>query len=90
MVNIGNTWSASLQATGALVEFDDAALQAVGGKDRIVPAALAAAGAPASRRPPCRSTAWRTACTTTRSRSPTPASPHRRPPGSSSPSTARS
>ncbi|MEV4721869.1 sugar ABC transporter substrate-binding protein [Micromonospora noduli] len=46
VVNIGNTWSASLQATGALVEFDDTALQAVGGKDRIVPAALAAAGAP--------------------------------------------
>ncbi|MEU4553851.1 ABC transporter substrate-binding protein [Micromonospora violae] len=46
VVNIGNTWSASLQATGALVEFDDAALTAVGGKDRIVPAALAAAGAP--------------------------------------------
>ncbi|MCF0092601.1 sugar ABC transporter substrate-binding protein [Micromonospora sp. NPDC049114] len=46
VVNIGNTWSASLQATGALVEFDDATLQAVGGKDRIVPAALAAAGAP--------------------------------------------
>ncbi|MEH1165136.1 sugar ABC transporter substrate-binding protein [Micromonospora sp. CPCC 205539] len=45
VVNIGNTWSASLQATGALVEFDDATLQAVGGKDRIVPAALAAAGA---------------------------------------------
>jgi multiple sugar transport system substrate-binding protein len=46
VVNIGNTWSASLQATGAMVEFDDATLQAVGGKDRIVPAALAAAGAP--------------------------------------------
>ncbi|MEU8211565.1 sugar ABC transporter substrate-binding protein [Micromonospora sp. NPDC049044] len=46
VVNIGNTWSASLQATGALVEFDDATLTAVGGKDRIVPAALAAAGAP--------------------------------------------
>jgi multiple sugar transport system substrate-binding protein len=46
VVNIGNTWSASLQATGALVEFDDATLQAVGGKDRFVPAALAAAGAP--------------------------------------------
>ncbi|MFD0786463.1 extracellular solute-binding protein, partial [Micromonospora azadirachtae] len=41
VVNIGNTWSASLQATGALVEFDDATLQAVGGKDRFVPAALA-------------------------------------------------
>lgn len=46
VVNIGNTWSASLQATGALIPFDDATLQAVGGKDRFVPAALAAAGAP--------------------------------------------
>jgi multiple sugar transport system substrate-binding protein len=46
VVNIGNTWSASLQATGAFVPFDDATLQTVGGKDRFVPAALAAAGAP--------------------------------------------
>lgn len=46
VVNIGNTWSASLQATGAFVPFDDATLAAVGGKDRFVPAALAAAGAP--------------------------------------------
>ena len=46
VVNIGNTWSASLQATGALVEFDDATLDKVGGKSRFVPAALAAAGAP--------------------------------------------
>ncbi|MEV6814935.1 sugar ABC transporter substrate-binding protein [Micromonospora sp. NPDC051296] len=46
VVNIGNTWSASLQATGALVEFDDATLDKVGGKARFVPAALAAAGAP--------------------------------------------
>ena len=46
VVNIGNTWSASLQATGALVEFDDATLNAVGGKDRILAAPLAAAGAP--------------------------------------------
>ncbi|WP_433532980.1 ABC transporter substrate-binding protein [Micromonospora sp. CA-263727] len=46
VVNIGNTWSASLQATGALVEFDDATLDKVGGKGRFVPAALAAAGAP--------------------------------------------
>jgi multiple sugar transport system substrate-binding protein len=45
VVNIGNTWSASLQATGAFVPFDDATLGAVGGKDRFVPAALAAAGA---------------------------------------------
>lgn len=46
VVNIGNTWSASLQATNALIPFDDETLDAVGGKDRFVPAALAAAGAP--------------------------------------------
>jgi multiple sugar transport system substrate-binding protein len=46
VVNIGNTWSASLQATGAFVPFDDATLQTVGGRDRFVPAALASAGAP--------------------------------------------
>ena len=46
VVNIGNTWSASLQATGAFVQFDDATLGAVGGRNRFVPAALAAAGAP--------------------------------------------
>lgn len=46
VVNIGNTWSASLQATGAFVPFDDATIATVGGRDRFVPAALAAAGAP--------------------------------------------
>jgi len=45
VVNIGNTWSASLQATDALVPFDDATLEKVGGKSRFVPAALAASGA---------------------------------------------
>jgi multiple sugar transport system substrate-binding protein len=45
VVNIGNTWSASLQATGAFLQFDDSTINAVGGKDRFVPAALAAAGA---------------------------------------------
>jgi multiple sugar transport system substrate-binding protein len=45
VVNIGNTWSASMQATGAMVPFDDATLQAVGGKDRFVANALASAGA---------------------------------------------
>jgi multiple sugar transport system substrate-binding protein len=45
VVNIGNTWSASLQATGAFMPFDDATLNKVGGKSRFVPAALAAAGA---------------------------------------------
>ncbi|GAA2342625.1 sugar ABC transporter substrate-binding protein [Dactylosporangium salmoneum] len=46
VVNIGNTWSASLQATGAFVAFDGHTLDLVGGRDRFVPSALAAAGAP--------------------------------------------
>nr|BFE66175.1 sugar ABC transporter substrate-binding protein [Dactylosporangium thailandense] len=46
VVNIGNTWSASLQATGAFVPFDGRTLDKVGGRDRFVPNALAAAGAP--------------------------------------------
>ncbi|TQS42605.1 ABC transporter substrate-binding protein [Cryptosporangium phraense] len=45
VVNIGNTWSASLQATDAFVQFDDKTLDKIGGKSRFVPAALAAAGA---------------------------------------------
>src|SRR5215207_438280 len=36
VLNIGNTWSPSLQATGALLPFDDAAMQAVGGRDRFL------------------------------------------------------
>ncbi|WP_308164821.1 ABC transporter substrate-binding protein [Nonomuraea sediminis] len=36
VVNIGNTWSASLQATGAFVGFDDGTLAKVGGKDRFL------------------------------------------------------
>ncbi|MEV4137991.1 sugar ABC transporter substrate-binding protein [Dactylosporangium sp. NPDC049742] len=46
VVNIGNTWSASLQATNALISFDAAAFDRIGGRDRFVPAALASAGAP--------------------------------------------
>ncbi|GAA1804597.1 sugar ABC transporter substrate-binding protein [Actinomadura chokoriensis] len=45
VLNIGNTWSASLQATGGLLPFDGAAMAKVGGADRFVPAALASAGA---------------------------------------------
>ncbi|QNA76290.1 sugar ABC transporter substrate-binding protein [Streptomyces sp. So13.3] len=45
VLNIGNTWSASLQATGALMPWDDAAFAKIGGKDRFAPAAVAAAGA---------------------------------------------
>ena len=45
VLNIGNTWSATLQATGALLPFDDAAMQAVGGKDRFLAGSLSATGA---------------------------------------------
>ncbi|MFD7411958.1 ABC transporter substrate-binding protein [Kitasatospora purpeofusca] len=45
VLNIGNTWSASLQATGALRPFDAATLAKTGGKERFLPAALASAGA---------------------------------------------
>ncbi|SPT57774.1 ABC transporter substrate-binding protein [Actinomadura madurae] len=45
VLNIGNTWSASLQATGGLLPFDSATMAKVGGAQRFVPAALASAGA---------------------------------------------
>ncbi|GII32401.1 ABC transporter substrate-binding protein [Planotetraspora mira] len=46
VVNIGNTWSASLQATGAFVPLDDTQLNALGGKARFLGPSLAATGAP--------------------------------------------
>jgi multiple sugar transport system substrate-binding protein len=46
VVNIGNTWSASLQATGAFLPFDEQTLQAVGGRERFLPSSMAATGAP--------------------------------------------
>ena len=36
VLNIGNTWAASLQATKAFMPYDDAAMKAVGGKDKFV------------------------------------------------------
>jgi multiple sugar transport system substrate-binding protein len=45
VLNIGNTWSSSLQATGALLQFDNSNLNAVGGKDRFLPGSLSATGA---------------------------------------------
>lgn len=45
VVNIGNTWAVSLQATGAFLEFDDSAMTAVGGADKFVPTALETCGA---------------------------------------------
>jgi multiple sugar transport system substrate-binding protein len=46
VLNIGNTWAASLQATGAFLPYDDAALNAIGGKDKFVETAFATGGAP--------------------------------------------
>ena len=45
VLNVGNTWSASLQATGAFVDFDDATMAKVGGKSRFIPATLTSTGA---------------------------------------------
>ncbi|GAA4529625.1 sugar ABC transporter substrate-binding protein [Brachybacterium paraconglomeratum] len=45
VLNIGNTWGVSLQATGGLLELGDAEFEALGGRDRYVPAALATGGA---------------------------------------------
>ena len=44
VLNIGNTWSASLQATGALLPWDAKNFEKIGGKDRFVDAALASTG----------------------------------------------
>lgn len=46
VLNIGNTWAASLQATGAFMPYDDAAMQAIGGKDKFVKTAFDTGGAP--------------------------------------------
>ncbi|NUP63152.1 MAG: sugar ABC transporter substrate-binding protein [Nonomuraea sp.] len=45
VVNIGNTWSASLQATGAFVPFDEERLAKVGGRARFLPSSMASTGA---------------------------------------------
>ncbi|MDX2978421.1 ABC transporter substrate-binding protein [Streptomyces microflavus] len=44
VLNIGNTWSASLQATGALLPWDEKNFEAIGGRDRFVDSAVASAG----------------------------------------------
>ena len=44
VLNIGNTWSSSLQDTGALLPWDDAAFAKIGGKDRFVASALGSTG----------------------------------------------
>ncbi|MEY9995773.1 multiple sugar transport system substrate-binding protein [Streptomyces sp. V4I8] len=45
VLNIGNTWSASLQATGALLPWDEKNFAAIGGRDRFVDSALGSTGA---------------------------------------------
>ncbi|MEH0424064.1 ABC transporter substrate-binding protein [Streptomyces sp. B21-083] len=45
VLNIGNTWSASLQATGGLLPWDAKNFAAIGGKDRFVDSALGSTGA---------------------------------------------
>ena len=45
VLNIGNTWAASLQATGAFMPFDAKALTAIGGQAKFVPASFATSGA---------------------------------------------
>ncbi|WP_329324909.1 sugar ABC transporter substrate-binding protein [Streptomyces luteogriseus] len=45
VLNIGNTWSASLQATGGLLPWDAKNFAAIGGKDRFVGSALGSTGA---------------------------------------------
>ncbi|MFG3659514.1 ABC transporter substrate-binding protein [Streptomyces sp. NPDC047706] len=45
VLNIGNTWSASLQATGALMPWDAKNFDRIGGKDRFVDSALGSTGA---------------------------------------------
>jgi multiple sugar transport system substrate-binding protein len=46
VLNIGNTWAASLQATGAFMPYDGAAFQAIGGKEKFVKPAMDTGGAP--------------------------------------------
>src|ERR1017187_588367 len=45
VLNIGNTWAASLQATGAFMPFAASALTAIGGQAKFVPASFATSGA---------------------------------------------
>jgi multiple sugar transport system substrate-binding protein len=46
VLNIGNTWSASLQATGAFVPFTSSVMSNIGGSSRFLAGSLSATGAP--------------------------------------------
>ncbi|WP_158102442.1 ABC transporter substrate-binding protein [Streptomyces africanus] len=45
VINLGNSWAPSLQATGALVEWDDAMMARLGGAKRFTPVSLQTGGA---------------------------------------------
>ncbi|MDS2171301.1 MULTISPECIES: ABC transporter substrate-binding protein [unclassified Nesterenkonia] len=45
VLNIGNTWATSLQATGAFLEWEGEALEAIGGEERFIPSSWATGGA---------------------------------------------
>ncbi|MCI2417842.1 sugar ABC transporter substrate-binding protein [Saccharopolyspora sp. K220] len=44
VVNLGNTWAASLQATGAFVPFDDALMDRFGGRERFLDSSMSSTG----------------------------------------------
>jgi multiple sugar transport system substrate-binding protein len=46
VVNIGNTWSASLQATGALLPFSNSTFSQIGGQSKFLTSAIGSTGAP--------------------------------------------
>jgi multiple sugar transport system substrate-binding protein len=46
VLNIGNTWSATLQSTGAFIPFEGNDLKAIGGKDKFLKTSFSASGAP--------------------------------------------
>jgi len=46
VLNIGNTWSPSLQVTGALVQFTPSVMGQIGGSSRFLTGSLSATGAP--------------------------------------------
>ncbi len=46
VLNIGNTWSASLQATGAFLPFTPSVMKTIGGSSRFLAGSLSATGAP--------------------------------------------
>src|SRR4051812_46708667 len=46
VLNIGNTWSATLQSTGAFLPFEGDSAKAIGGLDKFLKTSLAASGKP--------------------------------------------